>query len=91
MNSDVTVAYSMDECEEDSAAASSQESVPLPILLKELHFWYIDPDGKEVSSKDQAAVTINGELLLIRCGGKLSHPFLTPVPRRGVCGFSDKM
>jgi hypothetical protein len=63
MNSDVTMAYSMDECEEDSAAAaSSHDSAPLPVLLKELHFWYIDPDGREVSCKDQAAVTINGEL-----------------------------
>ena len=61
MNSDVTVAYSMDEREEDSDAASGQDSAPLPALLKELHFWYIDPDGRVVSSKDQAAVTINGE------------------------------
>ena len=63
----------MDECDEDSAAASSQDtaaggsqdSAPLPVLLRELHFWYIDPDGKEVSSKDQAAVTINGEPTII--------------------------
>ena len=58
MSSDITVAYSMDECEEDS---SGQDGAPLPVLLKELHFWYIDPDGRVVSSKDQAAVTINGE------------------------------
>ena len=63
MNSDVTVAYSMDECEENTAAGGSQDSAPLPVLLRELHFWYIDPDGREVSTKDQAAVTINGKLV----------------------------
>lgn len=75
MNSDVTVAYSMDECE-DSDAASGQDSAPLPALLKELHFWYIDPDGRVVSSKDQAAVTINGELNIdveVNC-----HIFISP-------------
>ena len=64
----------MEESEEDSAAASSQDiataigsqdSASLPVLLRELHFWYIDPDGKEVCSKDRAAVTINGELVTL--------------------------
>lgn len=64
----------MEECEEDSAAASrqdiavaigSQDSASLPVPLRELHFWYIDPDGKEVRNKDQAAVTINGEFVMV--------------------------
>ena len=71
MNSDITMAYSMDECEEDTATGGSQDSAPLPpVLLRELHFWYIDPEGREVSTKDQAAVTINGELgSNDQCGG----------------------
>lgn len=105
MNSDVTVAYSMDECDEDSAAASSQDtaaggsqdSAPLPFLLRELHFWYIDPDGREVSSKDQAAVTINGEPKIIDVVVSylivlyFLYPHLHNTSRCGVCGFSDKV
>ena len=61
VNSDATMAYSMGECEEEDTAAGSQDSAPLPVQLKELHFWYIDLDGREVCSKDLAAVTINGK------------------------------
>ena len=62
MNSDVTVAYSMEECDEDTMA-ESQESGSLPFVFRKLHFWYIDPDGREVCSKDEAAVTINGRTI----------------------------
>ena len=59
-SADVTVAYPMDESEGDSEVTGSQDSCSLPTVLKELHFWYIDPDGRKVLNKDQAAVTING-------------------------------
>ena len=59
-SADVTVAYPMDECERDSEVAGSQDSCSLPTVFKQLHFWYIDPNGREVFNKDQAAVTING-------------------------------
>ena len=32
-----------------------------PVVFKELYFWYIDTDGREVRTKDEAAVTFNGK------------------------------
>ena len=63
-SADVTVAYSMDESEGGSEVAGSQDSCSLPTVFKELHFWYVDPDGRKVLNKDQAAVTINGMTIL---------------------------
>ena len=59
LNSDVTVAYSVEECEHDTVE-ESQDCDALPAEVKELRFWYIDPDGRMVVNKDQAAVSING-------------------------------
>lgn len=59
-SADMTVAYPMDECEGDSEVSGSEDSCSLPTVFKELHFWYIDPDGRKVLNKDQAAVTISG-------------------------------
>lgn len=62
-NLDVTVAYTMEESggEEESETLGNQGSCSPLTVFRELHFWYIDPDGRKVLNKDQAAVTINGK------------------------------
>ena len=86
MNSDATVAYSIEEYEEEGDVGTPDSG----LYLRKLHFWYIDSDGKEVRSKDQAAVTINGESYAEFFVDILLKLTLC-ICRCGVCGFSDKM
>lgn len=56
-STDVNVAHSLEDNTDDSVEEDS--NLP-PIVFNPLPFWYINPDGRQVLSKNQAAVTIDG-------------------------------
>lgn len=61
-SSDITDAYSLEESDGGNEGVTScpKHIASGPDLFSELHFWYVNPDGSVVRTKDEAAVTING-------------------------------
>ena len=62
-SSDVTDTYSLEESDRETETGNGgATSCPERITsCTEIYFWYIDPDGTVVCTKDEAAVTFNGE------------------------------